>query len=109
MSIYKQALAMAKQTGLKFETCKARISRAQRYEVYAPLKVAQDHRCAICRRLVPLCIDHDHKTDRVRGLLCGTCNSGLGMFADDVGRLQGAIEYLQKHSAKPIGSTPKHW
>jgi len=36
----------------------------------------------------------------IRGLLCTSCNSGLGMFSDDVERLISAISYLQKHTPK---------
>lgn len=38
----------------------------------------QGHRCALCRRRVELVIDHDHVTGRVRGLICGQCNTLLG-------------------------------
>jgi len=43
-----------------------------------------------------LVVDHDHKTNEVRGLLCHNCNRALGLLQDDVGNLQKAIEYLTK-------------
>jgi len=63
-------------------------------EQYDELVVSQTGRCRICEEGVELVIDHDHTTGRVRGLLCGTCNSGLGMFRDRPDILQKAIQYL---------------
>lgn len=61
------------------------------------LLAAQGEKCAVCS--VPFegvnpCVDHDHETGEVRGLLCGTCNTGLGMFRDDPELLKRAAEYL---------------
>ena len=64
---------------------------------YDDMTKAQRGRCAICgsypvtRRLH---IDHCHKTNRVRGLLCIRCNHGIGFLKDDVAILSKAIEYL---------------
>lgn len=61
----------------------------------------QSGRCAIC--LEPegdrrLCIDHDHATMVVRGLLCSRCNSGLGLLRDSTDNLIRAVEYLSRPS-----------
>lgn len=51
--------------------------------------------CQICgTETARLAIDHDHRTGEVRGLLCTSCNTGIGLLGDDVGRLHKAIEYL---------------
>ena len=42
------------------------------------------------------CIDHDHKTERIRGILCNSCNKGLGFFKDDVELLEKAKKYIQR-------------
>lgn len=60
------------------------------------LFVNQNGRCAICqRKLGEYHIDHDHATEKVRGLLCRGCNLGCGFFKDSPKRLTAAIHYLQ--------------
>lgn len=51
-------------------------------------------RCSICGKEDKLYVDHDHSTGAIRGLLCHTCNAGLGLFYDDVDNLRSAIKYL---------------
>lgn len=43
-----------------------------------------------------LCVDHCHKTGKIRGLLCSTCNAGLGAFKDNIQLLDNAKQYLQE-------------
>lgn len=57
----------------------------------------QNGNCLICnKKMKRVCVDHCHKTNKVRGLLCITCNSGLGMFCDSIKLLKSAIKYLEK-------------
>lgn len=70
-------------------------------EEYEELKIKQNNECAICEgegrgRYKVLDIDHDHETGKVRGLLCHTCNSGIGMLKDSTLLLEKAINYLNK-------------
>lgn len=65
---------------------------------------AQNGGCAICgakpERLASMHIDHDHEHGHLRGLLCVSCNQGLGQFRDDPALLLRAIVYLrQRRSA----------
>lgn len=61
----------------------------------------QAGRCRICGQARPLCIDHDHETGRVRGLLCQPCNHGVGNFRDDPALLAAAADYLARSLAHP--------
>jgi hypothetical protein len=70
-------------------------------EEYIVLFTEQNGECAIC--LTPqaklarkLHVDHCHKTDKVRGLLCESCNMGLGLFHENEFRMAKAIDYLRK-------------
>lgn len=51
--------------------------------------------CAICGASDPQHVDHDHRTGRVRGILCFNCNGGLGQFRDNPVLLAEAITYLK--------------
>jgi hypothetical protein len=55
-----------------------------------------DNKCMICQKKKKLYIDHDHQTNKVRGLLCSKCNLGLGHFNDDIETLISAIYYLSE-------------
>jgi len=71
---------------------------------YEEMWAKQKGRCANknCRRKCDLvglgknrlCVDHDHKTGRIRGLVCHACNVALGLAKDDPAVLQGLIDYL---------------
>lgn len=67
---------------------------------YDRILTSQNNACAICESSDPnhwsgqFHVDHDHATYQVRGLLCHSCNTGLGSFRDDIGSLQSAVAYL---------------
>lgn len=69
---------------------------------YHELMDAQEGQCAICgkgadeERYGRLHIDHCHKENVVRGLLCTSCNNGIGRFKDSPELLMAASDYLQK-------------
>lgn len=74
------------------------------YSEYQLLLDVQGGVCALCRKAsvvrtnaARLAVDHDHVTQKVRGLLCGKCNLALGLFNDDLATLRRAVEYLARH------------
>lgn len=67
---------------------------------YDALHAAQKGVCAICKlpeagKNERLSVDHDHRTNKVRGLLCNSCNVGIGRLKDSIPNLSAAIEYLK--------------
>jgi len=55
--------------------------------------------CPICGKSfgeIPPCLDHNHSTGKIRGVICGLCNSGLGFFRDNLDILLNAVEYLRR-------------
>ena len=73
-------------------------------EWYDEQLTLQDGGCKICgtkdpgKGLKHFHVDHSHKTGKVRGLLCHSCNTGLGFFKEDVKLIEKAIEYVNRHS-----------
>ena len=65
---------------------------------YDQLLIDQDNKCAICKNNIgyEAAVDHDHNTGEIRGLLCSSCNKGLGFFKDNIKFLQNAILYLSQ-------------
>ena len=60
----------------------------------------QGYKCKICGIMKLdlkelFCLDHNHNNSKIRGVLCKSCNSGLGFFKDDINRLKEAIKYLE--------------
>ncbi len=69
-------------------------------EQYDQMLEQQSGCCDICGTDTPkhagrFVVDHNHKTGRVRALLCSACNSGLGFFKDNPNVLRRAARYLE--------------
>ena len=75
-------------------------------EDYNKLLIKQNNICAICGKeeistdckgkIRKLSVDHNHSTGKVRGLLCGKCNQGIGNLDENIYNLKMAIRYLEK-------------
>lgn len=67
---------------------------------YCKMLEDQNGQCAICgtnrQPKKALCVDHDHDTGEIRGLLCMKCNVALGLMDNNIESLQNAINYLRK-------------
>ena len=70
----------------------------------------QKYLCPVCTEVLRLdisdnrnpeaiAVDHDHRTNKIRALLHGRCNRGIGFLRDDPKICRQAAEYLEKHSA----------
>lgn len=65
------------------------------------MKTNQNGKCLICEKHESelkrgLCVDHCHSTNKIRGLLCHSCNQALGLFKDNTCFLKRALSYLEK-------------
>lgn len=92
-------------------TCQRIKDYKKRYDMtlrdYEKLLKKQNNKCAICgsteigdKSRMFFSVDHDHKTGKVRGLLCVHCNHGLGGFKDNPESLVAAAAYLLQHKDK---------
>jgi hypothetical protein len=68
---------------------------------YNKMLKEQDHKCKICKKSNPsskrtLAVDHDHKTGKIRGLLCYGCNRALHTL-DNSDLFEAAVDYLNKN------------
>jgi hypothetical protein len=66
----------------------------------------QDSKCAICTNDLKdthdVCVDHNHVTGAIRGILCRKCNLGIGHLNDSIEILKSAQKYLQKYAKKSL-------
>jgi len=96
-----------------------KLSKAQTDDMRETLKVAQGHRCALCEQPFhalagAVCVDHDHDTGMIRGVLCANCNRMEGEVRLSSNRakrrmtrekwLSGLLEYWEYHVKNPSGN-----
>lgn len=87
----------------------SRDNRLRRYGLtaasYNALLAAQGGVCGICQTARPggmggFHVDHDHATNKIRGLLCSACNLGLGKLGDTLASVRRAVVYLENAEAR---------
>lgn len=88
--------------------CKSFNDRYRKYGVtrkeYENLLKIQANKCKLCdsedsgtyKHKHAFSVDHCHITGKIRGLLCNTCNRGLGLFKDNIKLLEKAVKYLKE-------------
>lgn len=77
--------------------CKVEQGQMRQFGITTADALLVTQNCHICNldlSKTRACIDHDHKTGLVRGILCSNCNAGLGKLGDDVEGLERALRYL---------------
>lgn len=104
-----------KELALKYPTRRVAIpgprskSKSITVKRYLEMFEAQGGVCASCGypetekvrgKVKTLSTDHNHTTGELRGLLCGKCNRGIGLFFDDPIRLRAAANYLERWASK---------
>lgn len=103
----KEAVALRKKRYREVNFVKVKNLKLQRYGVsvdeYYAMCTERHDKCDICgisRNLLTrdLAVDHCHTTGKVRGLLCSSCNLGLGKFGDTPDLLEKAAQYLRQNS-----------
>jgi len=89
-------------------SCRNEYKRENSYKKYSKM-ISEDllkdikketKECVICGSNEKLVVDHDHKTNKIRGMLCNHCNRGLGHFRDDPMLLEFAAQYLYASADK---------
>ncbi len=87
------------QTNVRREYYKPNEKTRQRLKISNEFyeELMSNDNCAICGcTMTKKCIDHDHKTKKIRGVLCNNCNTALGLFKDNQKVMKDAIQYLEQ-------------
>ena len=102
----EQNLGRVRQQGRKSTLLQVLRQHEITLEQYQAILDGQGGVCAICARppvgKTRLSLDHDHKTAKLRGLLCDLCNRAIGFLQDNPERARHLAVYLEKHG-RPVG------
>jgi hypothetical protein len=78
--------------------CKVESAQTRLYNLTTAQALKITKNCHLCNRLLKnkkVCIDHDHQTGLVRGILCSSCNISLGVFGDNIEGIMKVVDYLK--------------
>lgn len=105
-------LKHAKRLREKQKKYKSRPEIKEHYRQYGILYRQRKHekiagkkpdKCPVCKRKSKkICLDHCHKTGKIRGWLCDPCNVALGRVEDQIYILKNLIKYLKKNVGKKV-------
>lgn len=92
----------ARNNPIKVKDAALRLKYNITIEYYNEMLAKQNNKCAICgvdanKCTRKLSVDHCHKSNKIRGLLCMLCNRAIGNLKDDINLLDKAKEYLLKY------------
>lgn len=107
-SLARKKYYMENERSLEKRTERGRRQKYKKYgitsEEYQGMLDKQKGCCAICgsnktrSESHEMSVDHDHKTGKVRGLLCNNCNRGIGLLGDTKESIHKAWKYLEKEN-----------
>ena len=90
----------------QIRSSKLKIKYGINLDQFEAMKSLQNNKCSICEVEFTdpkyTCVDHNHTTGKVRAILCGHCNTMLGLAKESTDILKSAILYLDKHAKKEI-------
>jgi len=97
-----QRACSADLCAMHYQRLRKRLNRyGLTHESFLQILAGQGDRCAVCQTAKPAgigwCVDHDHVTGQVRGILCDACNKGIGFLQDDPDVLAAARQYVNQH------------
>lgn len=83
------------------------IQRTKKYSIKSKFNLTKEeydelckNGCNACSSYEVLCVDHDHISNEVRGILCNKCNTALGLLNDDSTKILKLAEYIENWNRK---------
>jgi Recombination endonuclease VII len=100
---YRESLT-AEQRYISNRNTKLKQAYGLTHEQVEEMKRLQDYKCYVCNKQESeagtkgLVVDHNHTTGQIRKMLCGPCNTALGLLNEDVGIFTSLIKYVEEHN-----------